>query len=184
MNNILIPIIIGIVVSAALMILSLINRVGFNELINRLKSGDFTGIFKISDSKSRIKKDVSSAETPKPSNDLSSDLDLNVLNCRIKLSKHQDGDCVSDAFEVEICGSIHAPRDVQSAILKISIMDTTEPEPNTKPLQAIVKQWQEPDSSVFCYKAKLGKLPQQVTTIQDWTSIAKLRLDWLTRLLN
>jgi hypothetical protein len=68
---------------------------------------------------------------------------------------------------------------VQSATLKISIMDTTDPEPNTNPVQALVKQWQEPDSSVFCYKAKLGKLPQEVTTISDWTSIAILRLDWL-----
>jgi hypothetical protein len=179
MNTILIPIMIGVAVSASLMILSLINRVGFSELINKLKSGDFTGLFNFSDSLSRFKRDVSPKKAPKPPNKLSSELDLNVLNCRVKLSEYQDGDCVSDAFEVEICGSIHAPRDVQSAILKISIMDTTDPEPNTYPLQAIVKQWQVPDSFEFCYKSKLGKLPNQVTTIQDWTSIAKLRLDWL-----
>jgi tellurite resistance protein len=37
-----------------------------------------------------------------------------------------------------------------------------------------------PDSPVFIYNAKLGKLPNQVTTIPEWTSIALLRLDWLS----
>jgi tellurite resistance protein len=104
---------------------------------------------------------------------------LTVLNCRVNLSKQQNGDGFYDAFNVEICGSIHARRDVQSATLSISIVDTTDPEPNTNPVQALVKQWQKPDSSVFRYNAKLGKLPNQVTTIQEWTSIALLRLDWL-----
>ncbi len=179
MGKILIPVIIGVAVSASLIILSLIHRIGFSELINRLKSGGFISLFSFSDFINRFKVASSPEQEPTPSIELSSELDLNVLNCRVKLSKHKDGDCDSDAFEVEICGSIHAPRDVQSATLNISIMDTTDPEPNTNPVQAHVKQWQVPDSSDFCYKAKLGKLPQQVTTIQDWTSIALLRLDWL-----
>jgi tellurite resistance protein len=32
---------------------------------------------------------------------------------------------------------------------------------------------------MFCYNAKLGNLPHQVTTMPDWTSISMLRLDWL-----
>jgi tellurite resistance protein len=182
MGKILTPVIIGVGASASLIILSLINRIGLSELINRLRSGDFISHFSFSDLIKRFKVAISPSpkKKTKPSIEFSPELDLNVLNCRVKLSKYQDGDCISDAFEVEICGSIHAPRDVQSATLKISIMDTTDPEPNTNPVEAHVKQWQVPDSSVFCYNAKLGKLPQQVTTIPDWTSIALLRLDWLS----
>jgi len=181
MGKILIPVIIGVAASASLIILGLINRIGFSELINRLKTGGFISLFSFSDLINRFKVAASPKKrpTPTPSIELSPELDLNVLNCRVKLSRHEDGDCDSDAFDVEICGSIHAPCDVQSATLKISITDTTDPEPNMNPVQSQVKQWQVPDSSVFCYNAKLGKLPQQVTTISDWTSIAQLRLDWL-----
>ena len=58
-------------------------------------------------------------------------------------------------------------------------MDVTEPRSQGEPVQARVKQWQMPDSSVFCYNAELGKLPHQITTISNWTSVVQLRLDWL-----
>jgi len=127
----------------------------------------------------RFKVAVSPQKKTKPSIELPPEIDLTVLNCRVKLSEQQDGDCVYEAFDVEICGSIHARRDVQSATLSISIEDATYPEHNPEPVQSLVKQWQKPDSSVFCYNAKLGKLPHEVTTISEWTSIALLRLDWL-----
>ncbi|HUU19141.1 MAG TPA: TerB family tellurite resistance protein [Sedimentisphaerales bacterium] len=134
-----------------------------------------------------IKSSLSPKANPNPSIESSPELDLTVLNCRVKLSKQQDegllsedGDSDFDAFDVEICGSIHAPQDVSSANLNISIVDVTEPRSQGEPVHALVKQWQMPDSSVFFYNAKLGKLPHQVTTISDWTSIALLRLDWLS----
>jgi tellurite resistance protein len=36
------------------------------------------------------------------------------------------------------------------------------------------------DSPAFCYNADLGKLPHQDTILPDWTTVAQLRLDWLT----
>jgi tellurite resistance protein len=179
MDKILTPILFGVAASALLIVLGLINRIGFSELINRMKSGDFISQLSFSDLIDRLKVAASPKKKPRPSIEFSPELDLTILNSRVTLSEYQDGESVSDAFNVEICGSIHAPRDVQSATLKISIMDTTKPEPNTYPVQALVKQWQVPDSTVFCYKAGLGRLPNQVTTIPDWTSIALLRLDWL-----
>ena len=179
MDKILTPILFGVAASALLMFTGLINRIGFGELINQLKSGDFINQLNISDLINRFKAAASPKKKPKPSIEFSPELDLTILNCRVTLSEYQDDDSVSDAFDVEMCGSIHTRRDVQSATLKISIMDTTDPEPNTYPVQSPVKQWQVPDSAVFCYKAGLGKLPNQVTTIADWTSIALLRLDWL-----
>lgn len=177
MENILIPVLIGAAASASMILL--IHRVRFSELINGLRSGDFIRHLSFSDMINSFKVAVSPQKKSKPSIELSPELDLTVLNCRVKMSKHQDGDSFYDAFNVEICGSIHARRDVQSASLSISIVDTTDPEPKPNPVQALVKQWQMPDSPVFIYNAKLGKLPNQVTTIPEWTSIALLRLDWL-----
>ena len=105
--------------------------------------------------------------------------DLSVLNCEVQQTIQQEGDSVVDVFSVEICGSIHAPSDKHSAIVRISIQDITEGSASVKPVQAKVKQWQAADSSVFCYNTNLGRLPNDVTTLSNWTSVAKLRLDWL-----
>ena len=187
MSKLLIPILIGVTASASMILLSLISRTRLAELVSRLRSGDLISHFSFSGLMNYIKASLSPKANPNPSIESSFELDLTVLNCRVKLSKQQDetllsgdGDSYSDAFEVEICGSIHAPQGVSSANLNISIVDVTEPRSQGEPVQALVKQWQMPDSSVFFYNAKLGKLPHQVTTISDWTSIALLRLDWLS----
>jgi tellurite resistance protein len=187
MSKLLIPILIGVTASASMILFSLISRTRLAELVSRLRSGDLISHFSFSGLINYIKSSLSPKANPNPSIESSPELDLSVLNCRVKLSKQQDetllsgdGDSYSDAFEVEICGSIHAPQDVSSANLNISIVDVTEPRSQGEPVQALVKQWQMPDSSVFFYNAKLGKLPHQVTTISDWTSIALLRLDWLS----
>jgi len=194
MSKLLIPILIGVTASASMILFSLISRTKLAELVNRLRSGDFISHFSFSGLMNYIKVSISPKANPNPSIESSPELDLTVLNCRVKLSKQQDeglrrkascglsedGDSNFDAFDVEICGSIHAPQDVSSANLNISIVDVTEPRSQGEPVQALVKQWQMPDSSVFFYNANLGKLPHQVTTISDWTSIALLRLDWLS----
>jgi tellurite resistance protein len=105
--------------------------------------------------------------------------DLNVLNCRIQRKNHQEGGCIVDAFSVEICGSIHAPSDKNNAVVRISIQDITEGSVFPKPVQAKVKQWQAADSDVFCYSTDLGRLPNHVTILSNWTSVARLRVDWL-----
>ena len=114
--------------------------------------------------------------------------DLKVLNCRIQETIQKEENSVVDAFSVDICGSIHAPDDLHHTTLKITIQDVTEGPSNTRPVQARVKQWQAPvssaagqagDSSVFCYFSDLGRLPHKITTLSDWTSVAKLRGDWL-----
>ena len=114
--------------------------------------------------------------------------DLNVLNCRILETIQKEDRGVVDVFNVDICGSIHAPEDLHHTNLKITVLDVTEGMSNTRPVQARVKQWQAPtssdmgqtgDSSAFCYSADLGRLPNKVTTLADWTSIAKLHIDWL-----
>jgi uncharacterized tellurite resistance protein B-like protein len=114
--------------------------------------------------------------------------DLNVLNCRIQEIIQKEDSGVVDVFNVDIYGSIHAPEDLHHTNLKITVLDVTEGMSNTRPVQARVKQWQTPassdmgqtgDSSAFCYSADLGRLPNKITTLSNWTSVAKLRIDWL-----
>ncbi len=114
--------------------------------------------------------------------------DLNVLNCRIQETIQKEDSGVVDVFNVDICGSIHAPEDLHHTNLKITVLDITEGPSDVRPVRARIKQWQAPseagmgragDSSVFCYSADLGRLPNKITTLTDWTSVAKLRIDWL-----
>ena len=187
MSKLLIPILIGVAASASMILFNLISRTKLAELVGRLRSGDLIRHLSFSGLINYIKVSVSPKANSNVCTKSSPELDLTVLNCRVKLSKQktegllsEDGDSDSDAFNVEICGSIHAPQDVSSANLSISIVDVTEPGAQGKPVQTLVKQWQMPDLPIFCYNAKLGKLPHQVTTISNWTSIARLRLDWLS----
>ena len=114
--------------------------------------------------------------------------DLNILNCRIRETIQKEDNGVVNAFSVEICGSIHSPGDQHHATIRISIQDVTEGPDAPQPVRARVKQWQSLASSGngqtavstdFSYNADLGKLPHQDTTVSDWTSVAKLRVDWL-----
>jgi uncharacterized tellurite resistance protein B-like protein len=114
--------------------------------------------------------------------------DLNVLNCRIQKTIQKEENHDVDAFSVDICGTIHAPADLHHTTLNITILDVTEGPSNAKSVQSRVKQWQAQtlsasgqaaDSSVFSYSADLGRLPHKTTTLSDWTSVAKLRVDWL-----
>jgi tellurite resistance protein len=106
--------------------------------------------------------------------------DMEILNCRVELAKQEKENHVCDVFAVKICGSFHAPSDTHYTSLKISIMDVTDGVSKAVPVHAQIKQWQMQDSPTFCYNADLGKLPHQDTVLPDWTTVAQLRLDWLT----
>jgi len=105
--------------------------------------------------------------------------------CRVQLTKQQCNP-VSDTFNMEICGSVYAPTDPPGTdvTLRISIMDVTEGMRKAKPVQSQVKQWSVldgsvPGSSAFYYSADLGRLPNKITTLSDWTAVAHLSTDWL-----
>jgi len=109
-------------------------------------------------------------------------VDMRALNCRIQWTKLEEEKSIYDAFSIEICGSIHAPSDNCDTTLQISIMDVTDGAANAKVVQSRLPQWSSQngqDPSAFSFKARLGKLPHQVTTLSDWTSITQIRFDWL-----
>lgn len=104
---------------------------------------------------------------------------LRVLNCCVQLIKHKDNDSGFDAFSVEICGSIHAPSDMDYTIARILITDVTDGISKARPVHSCVKEWQIQDSPAFCYNADLGKLPKRNTTLSDWISVGQVNLDLL-----
>lgn len=129
---------------------------------------------------SRISSAILPKEVSNPDAEQTPQPDMEVLNCRVELTKQEKENPASDVFAVKICGSIHAPCDAHHTSLKISIMDITDANSAAHPVHTHVKQWQLQDSPAFCYCADLGKLPCQDTVLSDWTAVANLHLDWLT----
>ncbi len=117
---------------------------------------------------------------PGSGDELYAPLDMSILNCRIRMTDLKEGNTVIDVFGVEIRGSIHAPTDIGNATLKISISDITDGTDQAKTV--LVKRPPgalpgESNASPFCHIAELGRLPQKTTTLEDWTSVARLRTD-------
>jgi tellurite resistance protein len=147
-----------------------VNPSNLRELIGRFRDCCLAGQTKFSEAA-----EVEPSQTAKDP----SQLDLEVLNCRVRLTTKKEAQSASNVFVVEIAGSIRTPSDMHYATLRISIVDVTEGVPRARPVQAQVKRWQAEHSPEFCYKADLGKLPNKVTTLSDWTTVAQLDTNWL-----
>ncbi len=102
-----------------------------------------------------------------------------TLDCRVKLTKEQKDDSFQEVLSPEICGTIHAHDDCSSTIVKISIKDITDGTDKAKAVHTPIEKWQIKDSNIFCYIAKLGKLPEGITTLSDWMTVAEMPVDWL-----
>lgn len=121
-------------------------------------------------------------EEPENFQEFSPSVDMSVLNCRIQWIKLEEDNNIYDALSLEICGSIHAPNDMCDTTLQVSILDVTDGIDEANAVQSQLPQWSSqngPDPSAFCYRTGLGKLPDQVTTLSDWTPVAQIRFDWL-----
>lgn len=99
-----------------------------------------------------------------------------LLNCRVRLTAQKRDDLVADAFSIEFAGSIHAASDSDCASVQILISDVTDGIDKAKPVLSGISNFPRP---VFCYRADLGRLPNRVTTLSDWTTVAHLDLGWL-----
>jgi DnaJ-domain-containing protein 1 len=122
---------------------------------------------------------------------------LSILNCRVQLTKQKRDDTIFDAFTIQIVGSIRTASDNNYATVQILISDVTDGSDKTKPVRSLFtvhssspqdacRRMNNEQSTmnfgawpVFCYRADLGRLPNRVTTLSDWTTVAHLNLDWL-----
>jgi len=200
MIKFLIPVSILLVASAAVIFPGFLSRSGLKELANRLRFAilgcrsklmelidpvvlrnlaDELSFSKLFDYiKLRFFREAERERLPEPS----PLINMNALNCQVRWTKLIEETAVFDALSVDICGTIRAESDMRDTILQISIVDITDRESDAKVVQARVPQWSSPggpDPSAFHYQAELGKLPQQVNTLSDWTTVAQLRFDWL-----
>jgi hypothetical protein len=94
---------------------------------------------------------------------------MNILNSRVMMTEIQEGDSVQDAFAVEICGTIHAPKDMRRATMVISISDVTDGE-DAEPVlvgNSHVASRGRADASEFRHVADLGRLPSEVTRLEE-----------------
>ncbi len=198
MSKVLISLLILVVASTAAISSGLISRSGISELVNRLKlkgsicfwvltrlvngakSKDMAGQLRqggsLGDSASGMLRDAELDGGQDPC----APLDMRILNCRVRMIELKEGDTVIDAFAVEICGSIHAPEDIHSATLRISIQDITDGSIEAKEVRAAGPHGAssgESSNSEFCYVGELGRLPRQTTTLEGWTCVARLRSD-------
>lgn len=111
--------------------------------------------------------------------DLYAPLNMDVLNSRVVMKELREGDNVYGAFGVEICGSIHAPVEMRQATLRISVLDVTDGAAPARVLssgpQARSSDWSK--APEFIHVAELGRLPHEVTRLEDWTAVARLRTD-------
>ena len=105
-------------------------------------------------------------------------LDAKILNCRVQLTTPSVGWGAGDAFTIEIAGSIYAACDNDYASMDIRIMDVTD---GLQEFEIRNSKFEIPArAGVFCYHAELGRLPNKVTTLSDWTAVAHINLDWLS----
>ena len=198
MSKVLILLSILLLASTAVILSGLISCSGIRVLVNRLKlkgstclsvlarlangvkSKDLVGQLKQAGSFGDFTSQILRDAKPDPDQNLYAPLDMSILNCRVRMIEQKEGNTVIDAFAVEICGLIHAPDDMRSATLRISILDITDGSSEAKAVRARNPQGApsgESNSSEFCYAAELGRLPRQTTTLDDWTCVARLCSD-------
>jgi len=190
MSKLLIPVSIMLAASAALLFPGIIDRLRHKaleywskllELVDGTVSGDPANQQR-TPKLSKIKSQFLRQKLPYRTEESNLPVDMRALNCQVQWTKLEEENSIYDAFSIEICGTINAPADNCDTTLQISIMDVTDRAANPKVVQSRLPQWSSqngPDPSAFNFIARLGKLPNQVTTLSDWTSIAQIRFDWL-----
>ena len=123
-----------------------------------------------------LQSQIASFRSKIPDEDPSSSkpVDMGILSCRVSKSEFQENDKTCDALNVEICGTIQAPKDGCQASITISFLDVTDG--SSSPVQT----WTDgPKMIAFRRRVELGRLPQQITVLSEWTAVAQIRVDKL-----
>jgi hypothetical protein len=86
---------------------------------------------------------------------------------------------MADSFEVKIRGLISAPTDQCNVDVQFLIADVADERSEPRPVLSTAQQFQMEDSPAFCFRANIGKLPNSITCLSNWTQIARIRIDLL-----
>ncbi len=102
------------------------------------------------------------------------------LHCCVRMEPCAgDNGAEGKQFLVEISGSILATGDGQRAILKMGIEDVTDGVARAKTVLEKRRRSGLTRAPVFGFQTILGQLTQKVTTLKDWTTVARIPEDWL-----
>lgn len=107
-------------------------------------------------------------------------VDMNLLNSRVLTGDLKENNEACGAFNLEICGTVQAQNGGCQTFITISILDVTEGSPT--PVQVWTDQGASmdgPKMTAFCRRVELGRLPQKVTVLSEWTVVAQIRIDSL-----
>jgi tellurite resistance protein len=123
--------------------------------------------------------DVSQRAEEEASPALYGPMDMDALNCRVLKTEFNDSDAVHDAFAVEVRGTIHAPNDTCRATLNIAIQDLSDESRFQPVLDGNPNLASQGCKNVpeFKYVAEIGRLPNRVTRLEEWTAVARFRTD-------
>lgn len=101
------------------------------------------------------------------------------LYCGVRMEPCTGDEAEGNQFVVEISGSIIAAGDGQKALLNMAIDDVTDGMSHIRPVLEKRRRRGLTRAPVFSYQTVLGELTQKVTTLSDWTTVARLPEDWL-----
>jgi Tellurite resistance protein TerB len=177
MGTILVLILTLLAASAAVVFSGLVD--GSKLMRLALQLWQAAGRFRPSRSLARTRSGILT-DTAGGSNPQAAPVDIRVLNCRVQPKKLEADEGASGALGVEICGSIHTATEGCQAALNVFMLDVTDGrglpvQTQVKPATAVAG----PTMAPFCHKAQLGKLPHQVTVLDDWTSVGQFPLEGL-----
>ncbi|MBN2313529.1 MAG: tellurite resistance TerB family protein [Sedimentisphaerales bacterium] len=120
-------------------------------------------------------RDRISKNTEYDEDSLSSDpIDMNLLNYRVQTSELKENDENYEVFNVDICGTIRAEKNGCQTFITLSLQDVTDE--SSTPVQTLTDG---SNMAAFCRRVELGRLPQEVTVLSDWRTVAQIRIDSL-----
>ena len=96
------------------------------------------------------------------------------LSCRIRFERAGDSETFAH-FVVEICGAILSDTIGQEAHLQVSIDDVTEGAQQVLPVLERRRRRGLTQAPTFTFPTVLGQLKQKVTTLTNWTAVARIQ---------
>ena len=139
---------------------------------------DARGGNKLRDYLERLNRSVAGDAASEAPADLRSNLDLSVLNARVRIGREPDGESWRSFIIIEICGTIQAPEDDVEVDLEVTPGDVTDKGASGLPVLNRPKQGPIDGSSHFSYCTSMGRLYQRTTVLEDWTAVARISPDW------
>ncbi len=82
-------------------------------------------------------------------------------------------------LHLKICGSFYPQRSLPRTIVRVTTCDVTHSSENPLIVLGSSSQWQLDETGKFCFIGELGPLPNSVTTIDSWTTVAQINPNWM-----